>query len=213
MTRETASRRPERAAIKAVVFDIGGVLLDWDPRYLYRSLIPDPVAMERFLTEVCTPEWNTAQDAGRTWAEAVAELSGRFPEHEELIRAFDERWIETCGGPIKDSVAVLHDLREAGVPTYALTNFSAEKWPVALETFDFLRDFETAAVVSGEERVTKPDPAIYRILLERYGLAAESTFYVDDRPENVEAARAMGMIAEVFTDGAALRRRLAPLLR
>lgn len=199
--------------IKAVVFDVGGVLLDWDPRYLYRSLIPDPVARERFLSEVCTPEWNGAQDAGRTWAEAVAELSARFPEHADLIRAFDERWIETCGGPIEESVAVLRGLRRAGVPTYALTNFSAEKWPVALEAFDFLREFERAAVVSGEERVTKPDHAIYRILLERYGLAAESTFYVDDRPENVEAAREVGMIAEVFTDGTALRRRLAALLR
>lgn len=193
---------------KAVVFDIGGVLLDWNPRYLYRSLLPDEDAVERFLAEVCTAEWNAAQDGGRSWGEAVADLSARFPEHVDLIRAYDERWTEMVGGPLHDTVELLEELRSLGVPTYALTNFSAEKWPVAVEAYDFLQPFENAAVVSGVEGVTKPDPAIYRILFHRFGLDPATTFYTDDVPANVEAARAVGMRAEVFADGRALRQHL-----
>lgn len=193
---------------KAVVFDIGGVLVDWNPRYLYRSLLPDEASVECFLSEVCTPEWNAAQDGGRSWAEAVAELSARFPEHAEPIRAYDERWIEMLGGPLHDTVELLEELRASGLPTYALTNFSAEKWPVAVAAYDFLQPFEGAAVVSGREGVMKPDPAIYQILFDRFGLDPETTFYTDDVPANVEGARDVGMRAEVFVDGATLRRQL-----
>ncbi|GAB3427361.1 HAD family hydrolase [Flindersiella endophytica] len=198
--------------IKAVVFDIGGVLLDWNPRYLYRSLIPDSAEMEQFFTEVAILEWNMLQDAGRSWADAVAELTGRFPHRAELIRAFDERWVEMIGGPLGDTVEVLRELRRRGVPTYALTNFSAEKWPVAVAAYDFLREFEGAAVVSGVEKVMKPEPEIYRILLERFGLSPETTFFTDDREENVVGARNVGLQAEVFLDGATLRGHLRGLL-
>jgi 2-haloacid dehalogenase len=193
--------------IEAVVFDIGGVLLDWDPRYLYRSLLPDETSIERFLAEVCTPSWNAAQDAGRDWDEAVATLTARFPEHADLIRAYHERWPETVAGVFEDTVAVLRELRAAGVPTYALTNFSAQKWEIAVERWSVLREFD-GAVVSGKERVTKPDPAIYRLLLERYGLAPQTTFFTDDSPANVEAARRVGLRAELFVGADALRAQL-----
>ncbi len=196
------------ATLEAVVFDVGGVLLDWNPRYLYRSLLPDDDAVERFLAEVCTPAWNAAQDAGRSWSAAVAELSSRFPEHEELIRAYDERWPEMVAGEFEDTVAVLAELRSAGVPTYALTNFSAEKWEITVQRWEFLRVLD-GAVVSGVERVSKPDPAIYHLLLDRHGLVPETTFYTDDMPANVEGARRVGIHAEVFVDGATLRSQLA----
>jgi 2-haloacid dehalogenase len=202
-TAETTS-----AAVDAVVFDVGGVLLDWNPRHLYRTLLADDDAVEEFLTRVCTAEWNAAQDAGRSWAEGVAELTGRFPEHAELIRAYDERWAEMVSGTLEETVAILQRLRAEGVPTYALTNFSAEKWTVALERWPFLAELD-GAVVSGVERVSKPDPAIYQLLLDRHRLSPNATFYTDDLPVNVDAARAVGIRAEVFVDGATLRSQLA----
>lgn len=194
--------------LEAVVFDVGGVLLDWDPEYLYRRLIPDAEERRRFLTEVCTPEWNLAQDAGRPWSEAVAELTERFPEQAELIAAYDERWEETVAGSMDETVGVLEDLRRAGTPVFALTNFSSEKWEVAVDRWPFLGTFE-GRVVSGHEGVTKPDPRLYRILLDRFGLVPERTFYVDDRPENVEQARRLGIRAELFIDARTLRSQLS----
>ena len=193
--------------IDSVVFDVGGVLLDWDPEYLYRQLIADDDERRWFLTEVCSPEWNAAQDAGRTWADATSELSARFPEHTALIDAYDRRWEEMVSGPIADSVAVLEDLRRAGVPNYALTNFSAEKWDVAKDRWGFLDDFD-GQVVSGAVGVMKPDPEIYRILLDRYGLEPARTFYTDDLSQNVESARQLGITAELFVDASTLRRQL-----
>lgn len=193
--------------IDSVVFDVGGVLLDWNPEYLYRQLIADDDERRWFLTEVCSPEWNAAQDAGRTWADATSELSARFPEHTALIHAYAERWEEMVSGPIADSVSVLEDLREAGVPNYALTNFSAEKWEVAKDRWGFLEGFD-GEVVSGVVGVTKPDPEIYRILLERYRLEPARTFYTDDLASNVIAARQSGIAAELFVDASTVRRQL-----
>jgi 2-haloacid dehalogenase len=194
-------------AVQAVVFDIGGVLLDWSPNYLYDELIADPAERERFLTEVASPEWNLAQDAGRSWAEAVAELTALYPQHADWIAAYDEQWLRMARGVIPGTVAVHEELRAAGIPTYALTNFSAEKWQVATAAFPELRDFD-GVVVSGVEQVTKPDEKLYRILLERYDLDPASTFYTDDVQHNVDAARAVGMRAERFTGPAALREHL-----
>jgi 2-haloacid dehalogenase len=193
--------------INAVVFDIGGVLLDWNPEYLYRQLIDDDEERRWFLTEVCSPEWNAAQDAGRTWADATSELSARFPEHTNLIDAYDRRWEEMVAGPIEGSVAVLEDVRRAGVPTFALTNFSAEKWDVAKDRWGFLDNFD-GQVVSGAVGVMKPDPEIYRILLDRHGLEPSLTFYTDDLVRNVEAARQLGIAAELFVNASTLRRQL-----
>lgn len=194
--------------VQAVVFDVGGVLLDWSPEYLYRRLIPDEGERHRFLAEVCSPEWNLAQDAGRTWSEAVAELTARFPEQADLIAAYDRNWEEMVAGAFDDTVKLLEELQRDGPPVYALTNFSAGKWSIAVEQWPFLGTFD-GVVVSGEEGVTKPDPRIYQILLDRFELEPGATFYVDDQLQNVEQARAMGLQAELFRDAETLRRQLS----
>jgi 2-haloacid dehalogenase len=194
-------------ATKAVVFDLGGVLIDWDPRYLYRKLLADEAAVEEFLATVCTPEWNAEQDRGRPFADGVAELVERHPVHAAAITAYHERWTEMLGGDIPGTVELLAELRETGVPLYALTNWSAETFGIARERFEFLAWFD-GVLVSGEERIVKPDPAIFRLLLDRFGLDPETTFYVDDSPANVAAAGRLGFDAVPFTDPEQLRRDL-----
>jgi 2-haloacid dehalogenase len=194
--------------IRTVVFDLGGVLIDWDPRHLYRQLFDgDEAAMEVFLAEVTTPEWNAQQDAGRSWAEAVAELSRDQPDHRELIEAYWKRWPETLGGSHDDTVAILAELKAAAVPVYALSNWSAETFPVALERFPFLGWFD-GIVVSGQVGVAKPDPGIFRHLIERFALDPSTTLFVDDSETNVRAAAAAGITAVRFEDAASLRRVL-----
>ncbi|MEL6318856.1 MAG: HAD family phosphatase [Pseudomonadota bacterium] len=183
---------------KAVVFDVGNVLIEWDPRHLYRKLLPDEAAVERFLAEICPPEWNLAQDAGRSWADGVAEAVARHPDQAVLIEAFDRRWRETVPGPIDANVALLRSLRTSGLPVFAITNFSAEKWAECLERFDFLTLFDDA-VVSAHERLVKPDPRIYEVLFDRQlrprGLAPADALFLDDSPANVAASEALGMPA------------------
>jgi 2-haloacid dehalogenase len=189
------------------VFDVGNVLIEWDPRHLYRRIFTDAARMEWFLTEVCTNDWNVEQDRGRSFADAVAERTARFPDLAEEIRAYDERWPEMVPGAIAESVALLEQLRANGTRTFAITNFSAEKFPLAQQRFSFLRDFE-GVVVSGEERLLKPEPAIYRTLLDRHGLTATDCLFIDDSPKNVAGARAVGMHAHHFTSPAALAEEL-----
>jgi 2-haloacid dehalogenase len=197
--------------LEAVAFDLGGVLIDWNPRYLYRGLFEgDEAAMEQFLNEVTTQDWNAKQDAGRSWREAVNTLVAIHPDRRDLIVAYDERWPETLGGSIGGTVQILSDLRREGVRLVALSNWSAEKFPVALERYEFLGWFE-AIVISGEVGIAKPDPRIFRHLLERTGLAARSTVFVDDSPTNVAAAANLGMVALQFQDPATLRRDLEGL--
>jgi 2-haloacid dehalogenase len=193
--------------VKAVVFDLGGVLIDWDPRYLYRKLLDDEAEVEEFLATVCTPAWNAEQDRGRPFAEGVAELVERHPGYAAAITAYHERWPEMLGGAVDGAVEVLAELRAAGVPVYALTNWSAETFGVARERFEFLEWFD-GVLVSGEERMIKPDPAIFRLLLDRFGLDPEATFYVDDSEPNVAAADRLGFDAVRFTTPAQLRRDL-----
>ncbi|WP_177497740.1 HAD family hydrolase [Pseudomonas sp. Hp2] len=199
-----------RPSIDTVVFDLGGVLIDWDPRHLYRQLFDDHDAMERFLADICSPQWNLQQDAGRPWREAVAELSARHPAHAALIAAYHARWPEMLAGEIPGSVAILHELHERGLRLYALTNWSHETFPVARERFPFLRWFE-GILVSGEERLIKPDPAIFRLLLSRYGIAPQRAVFIDDAPHNVAGAAAEGLHAVRFRDAAQLRRDLVAL--
>jgi 2-haloacid dehalogenase len=192
-------------SIDAVVFDLGGVLIDWNPRYLYRKLLPDdPERIEWFLANVCSDAWNEEQDSGRPFADAVALLCGSHPDHEPLIRAYDARWTEMLKGDIPETVAILDELRQAGRRLYALTNWSAEKFPVALQRFEFLSWFDHI-VVSGELGMRKPDARIFRHLLERCGLQAERTFFVDDSARNIQGARAIGLDAVLFTTPAALQ--------
>jgi len=193
------------------VFDLGGVLIDWDPRHLYRKLFGgDDAAMERFLADVCSNSWNLRQDAGRGWAEAIAELSARHPAQVPLIEAFRARWAEMLGGPIEGSVAIQRELKDAGTPLHALTNWSHETFPIAQERYEFLSWFG-AIVVSGAERLVKPDPAIFTLLMERHGLCAEQLVFVDDNPRNADAATALGMHGIHFVSPAGLRADLAEL--
>jgi 2-haloacid dehalogenase len=194
-------------ATKAVVFDLGGVLIDWDPRHLYRKLLADEAVVEEFLATVCTPEWNAELDRGRPFAEGVAELVERHPEHAAAIAAYHERWPEMVAGDIPGTVEVLAELRAAGVPLYALTNWSAETFAITRGRFEFLEWFD-GLLVSGEERVTKPDPAIFQLLLDRFGLDPTATVFVDDSAANVAAARRLGFDAIRFTGHEELRREL-----
>lgn len=190
-----------------VVFDVGNVLIRWDPRHLYRTLIPDETKLHWFMENVCTAAWNIEQDRGRSWEEAVALLVLAHPEWAEEIRAFDTRWQETVTGQIEDSVAVLGDLQARGEKVYAITNFSREKWAESLIRFPFLQRFD-GAVVSAHEGLIKPDPAIFRVLLERYGLAADECIFIDDSARNVAAARSVGMDAVHFVEPIDLRAEL-----
>jgi 2-haloacid dehalogenase len=204
-------RRPLETRPTAVVFDLGGVLIDWNPRYLYRKLFDgDDAAMERFLAEVTTPEWNVEQDAGRTWAEAVASLTKEHPEHAALIAAYADRWPEMLGEAIQPTVEILDELRDSDVRLFALSNWSAETFPIARPRYPFLEWFE-GIVISGEVRITKPDARMYRHLLERYSLDPATTVFIDDSAANVDAASALGMTAIRFEGAAALRRTLAGL--
>lgn len=176
-----------------VIFDFGGVLIDWNPRYLYRKLFgDDEQAMETFLAEVTTPEWNLRQDAGRSWDEAVRLLTDEHPTKAELIAAYQHRWEETLGGAIDDSLHILRELKEAGHPLYGLTNWSHETFPFARERFDFLTLFD-GIVVSGEEGMIKPDPRLYQTLLERYDIDPATAIFIDDNKANVDAAEALGI--------------------
>lgn len=190
--------------VDTVVFDLGGVLIDWNPRHLYRRLFDDEAAMERFLAEVCSPAWNARQDAGRPWSEAVAELVARFPAQADLIAAYRGRWTEMLGGAIEGTVDVLRELKAGGARLYALTNWSQETFPAARERFDFLADF-AGIVVSGEEGLVKPDPLLYRRLIDRHALVPERTLFIDDAPANVAAAEALGMRGHRFEDARRLR--------
>jgi 2-haloacid dehalogenase len=194
-------------ALDAVVLDIGGVLMDWDPRHLFDRLIDDDTDRDWFLSRVCGPGWNHRQDEGRPWADAVAQAVADHPEWEPWIRAYDERWIETVAGLHEDTVDVLHELHASPIPVFALTNFSEEKWTLACEHYDVLTSFD-GVVVSGRERVAKPDPAIYQLLADRFSMEPARTFFTDDVQKNVDAARAVGLDAELFTGAARLREQL-----
>ncbi len=195
---------PRVARPTTVVFDLGGVLVDWDPRHLYRQLFDDPDEMESFLAEVTTTEWNAHQDAGRPWAEAIELLVATYPERRELIEAFHRRWPEMLAGEIQGTVDVLGELRTAGVRLVALSNWSAEMFPVARERFGFLAWFE-GIVISGDVGVNKPDRRIFEHLVERFGIEPAAALFTGDSPANVDAARAMGFRAIRFTDPTALR--------
>jgi 2-haloacid dehalogenase len=188
---------------KAVIFDIGNVLLEWDARALYRRLLPDEAAIDAFFAETGFHDWNLDFDRGVDWDEGVAAHSARFPHRAALLAAFHERWHETVVGPIAGSVAILETLDAAGVPLYAITNFSGAKWEESRGRHGFLGRFRDV-VVSGHERMVKPDPAIYRLCLDRNGLRAAECVFVDDNAANVEGARAVGIDAIRFTGPEAL---------
>jgi 2-haloacid dehalogenase len=191
---------------RAVAFDLGGVLIHWDPRLLFRKLLPSEEWVERFLGEVCTHEWNHALDAGLPLEQGIAERVARFPEHEPLIRAYGERFGEMML-PMPASIALLGELRARGVKLYALSNWNADTFTRTRSRFPFLDAFD-GLVISGRIGLAKPDPRIFRHLLDEHALAAEDVVFVDDRAANVEAARGSGIEGVLFEGAALLRAEL-----
>lgn len=195
----------------AVIFDVGNVLYDWNPRFLYERLIDDDRALDAFLRDVCTKEWHFQHDAGRPFAETSAELAARYPEHAALIAAWGPRFNDQLGDMLPGMREIVLELEARAVPLFAITNFSHEFWPPfrarEADLFDRFRDI----VVSGEERLVKPDPVIYARALQRFRLAGPDAIFIDDRLDNVEAARGAGMLAHHFTDAASLHSELEAL--
>jgi 2-haloacid dehalogenase len=199
---ETTSRR------SVAIFDLGGVLLEWDPRHLYRKLFDgDDAAMEHFLANVCTTQWNERQDAGRSFAEATQELLPHHADKIELIEAFGKRFDEMVPGAIEGSVEVLAELKGRGVPLYAITNWSAETFPPFRKRFEFLSWFQ-AIVVSGNEGVMKPDARIFNVLFDRHAVVPSSAVFIDDVARNAAAAEALGIHGIHFRSPDQLRREL-----
>lgn len=194
--------------VRHIVFDIGNVLLKFERGRPYRELIPDPGARERFLGEVCTLEWHLALDAGAAIDPSIEALCRKHPEQAALIRAYKTRWLDMLPGSYEDTVAILERLVAAGHDVTALTNFNHDLFALTVPAFPFLRLFR-GATVSGEVRLMKPDPEIYAHHAERFGLEPGATLFFDDSPPNVEAARAAGWRAEVFSGAEGMRRDLA----
>jgi 2-haloacid dehalogenase len=194
-----------------VIFDLGGVLVEWDPRHLYRKLFAgDETAMEHFLANVCTHEWNRGQDAGRSFAEGARLLKADYPHLAELIDAYGARFDEMMPGPVAGSVEILAELRARGTPLYALTNFSAETYRPAFARFEFLKWFR-GVIVSGEVRAIKPNPEIFHALLETHAVDPHRAVFIDDVPANVAAATGLGIHGIHFTTPEALRAELVAL--
>jgi 2-haloacid dehalogenase len=187
-----------------IVFDIGNVLLHWDPRALYRKIFATEDEVEWFLANVCTPDWNREQDLGRSFEDAVAEATARHPGQAQAIAAYHLRWPETLTHVIEGSVAILDELNARGAPLYAITNWNGDKFRETRTRFDFLGHFRDI-VVSGDEGVAKPDPAIFHLLLTRNGLEATACLFIDDSAKNVAAAEALGMETHHFTSPECLR--------
>lgn len=195
-------------SITTIIFDLGGVLIDWNPRHLYKKIFKTDEEITWFLENVCTPEWNEQQDGGRSFEDATEELLQKFPEHEHAIRAWYDRWQETIRGPIHETVEILKSIRDSRrYRLYALTNWSAETFPWALANFEFLQWFE-GIVVSGVEKTRKPFPEFYKILLNRYNIVPENSIFIDDNLKNVEAARAIKIDAIHFQGAGNLKAEL-----
>lgn len=193
-----------------VVFDIGNVLINWDPRVLYRRIFASEAEVEWFLGNVCTSAWNLEQDRGRSFEEAIAVATALHPAHADAIAAYHHRWHETITHAIDGTVAILEELKAQGTALYAITNWHQDKFRETRARFAFLGHFRDIAV-SGDERLVKPDPAIYRVLLDRNGLDAASCLFIDDSPKNVAGAEAVGMKAHHFTSPENLRSHLESL--
>ena len=198
------------SVIRGVIFDLGGVLVDWDPMHLYRKVFADEAQAAEFLANICTPDWNEEQDAGRALDEATAERVTLFPESEAEIRAFYGRWIEMIGGLVPGTGDVMRELKAAGLRLFALSNWNSETFARVRGTFPEFDLFEDI-VVSGDHRCIKPEERFYRIALERIDLPPQSMVFVDDNPRNLRGAEAVGLRALLFTDAGNLRRDLRAL--
>ncbi len=193
--------------IKAVIFDIGNVLLGWDPKNLYRKVFNSEEEVDLFLKNICDAEWNISMDAGKPFAEGIREKQAQFPQYKDLIALYDTRWEEMLSGVFAEPARVLKDLKAKGMSVYALTNFSKEKFEVAYEKFEFFRLFD-GIVVSAKEKLIKPNPAIFRLIAERYGLVPETTLFIDDNHKNIQTAKELGFQTILFQYPELLRPRL-----
>ena len=194
--------------IKNIVFDFGGVLVDWNPRYLYDKYFGDEQQAQWFLDNICLYSWNLQMDGGKPFAEGVAELQAEHPEWAEAIGIYHTRWVEMMGGEVEGTADVLRRLKAKGYGIYGLTNWSAETFPLIRDTYPVFGEFD-GIVVSGEEHLLKPNAAIYHCLLERYNLQPEESIFIDDNTDNVAAAKAVGMESVRFADAATLVQQLA----
>jgi 2-haloacid dehalogenase len=197
----------DQTTIEAVVFDLGGVLIDWNPRHLYRQVFDDEDAMERFLGQICTPEWHDSHDRGQSTAESCARLAAVHPEHADEIWAWATRNEEMVAGAYEDTVEILSDLHDAGVACYALSNMEAETFPLRFDRFAFFNLFR-GMMISGLEGVAKPDREIFERILERFGLEPGATLFIDDNVGNLAPASELGMATLHFQSAPGLRRRL-----
>jgi len=197
--------------ITTIIFDLGAVLIDWNPHYMYSTIFRDEEEMKNFLATVTTSDWNEEQDAGRSLSEGTEILVKQFPEHEANIRAFYSRWDEMLGEPFWDTVEIFKELKESNkYRIYALTNWSAETFPVALARYDFLNWFDSI-VVSGAEKMRKPAPEFYQILLNRHHVKPEEALFIDDNYRNILAAEKLGIKSIHFTSAGELREKLGEL--
>lgn len=197
--------------INTIIFDLGGVLIDWNPSYVFDKLIEDQEKRNHFFENICTPEWNEMQDAGRTIQEANKELLAKHPQWKEYIEAYYGRWEEMLGGPIFETVEIFRQLKQSGkYKLYALTNWSAETFPRALELYDFLHWFD-GRVVSGEEKMRKPYPEFYQLILDRFQLTPQQTLFIDDNLRNVKAAEEIGISSLQFESPQKLKKDLTAL--
>lgn len=197
--------------INAIIFDLGGVLIDWNPSYVFDELFVDEEKKKHFFENICTSDWNEKQDAGRPLKEATEELVAKHPEWKEYIEAYYGRWEEMLGGPIHETVEIFHQLKESGnYKMYALTNWSAELFPIALERYDFLHWFD-GRVVSGEEKMRKPFPEFYQLIINRFQLKPQQTLFIDDNTRNAKAAGELGLHTIIFQTPKDLKRKLEEL--
>ena len=193
--------------LKNIIFDFGGVLVDWNPRYLYDKYFGDEERSEWFLNNICLYSWNLQMDGGKPFAEGVSELQAQHPEWKEAIAIYHTRWVEMMGGEVEGTADVLRRLKTAGYKIYGLTNWSAETFPMIRDTYPVFGEFD-GIVVSGEEHLLKPDAAIYRCLLDRYALIPAESIFIDDNEANVAAALDLGLEAHRFLSAAELERSL-----
>jgi len=183
--------------ITAIIFDFGNVLVKWDANNLYKRFFPNPQAVDSFLSEINFAEWNVQQDAGRPFKAGVAELSARFPQYTDLIQAYDTHWIESITDVIDGTVEIVRKLKKAGWPLYLLSNFSAEKYQLMQQRYDFLQLFDDT-IISGEHKLVKPDAAIFHLTLNRIRRNANECLFIDDSPPNIETARKLGFHTILF---------------
>lgn len=194
--------------IKNIVFDLGGVLIDWNPRYLFTEVIENHDELEFFLTEICSSAWNEEQDAGRSLSEATALLVNQFPRFRKEIEMYYGEWEKMLKGPIQINVDIFNRLRKSGwYRLLALTNWSAETFPVALGKFSFLYDFD-GIIVSGIEKIRKPQPAFYQLMLDRFKINPSETLFIDDNFRNIQAAQEMGILSIHLPEGVSLEEQL-----